>query len=360
MDPLKVAAPAETKLHFLDYWRIIRIRKPVILAVFLLVVITATLVTFILPESYSSMTRIKIERDVPDVQGLADRSPMGGYDPYFIQSEFEVIQSELVLGKVIKDLDLNAEWGKKYAGGERLKTPETMQLLKQKMDLRPVRNTTLIEIRVFSENRDEAAKLADAIAEAHRDHRQAERLMLSSGGIKAIEERLADQEAKVREAQTNLDRLREELNIPDAMVGGGGEGAQTLISQETLHRIEGLRIESKAELVRQETLLNGLKALTREQLIQALPTAAQDNLLTSLLEQKTLAEQNLIRLQKDFGPEHVEVKKTKSSVDDLNDKINARVDGILLGLDAKVKSTKADLEDLEKEVTTATTNDIEK
>src|SRR5205814_4606228 len=63
MDPLKVTPPQETKLHFLDYWRIIRIRKTVILAVFLLVVITATLVTFILPESFSSMARIKIERD---------------------------------------------------------------------------------------------------------------------------------------------------------------------------------------------------------------------------------------------------------------------------------------------------------
>ncbi|HMJ90823.1 MAG TPA: Wzz/FepE/Etk N-terminal domain-containing protein, partial [Candidatus Acidoferrum sp.] len=52
----------ETKLHFLDYWRIIRIRKTVILAVFLLVALTTTVVTFILPETYSSMVRISIER----------------------------------------------------------------------------------------------------------------------------------------------------------------------------------------------------------------------------------------------------------------------------------------------------------
>src|SRR5437879_1309768 len=126
MDPLKVTSPQETKLHFLDYWRIIRIRKTVILAVFLLVVITATLVTFILPESYSSTTRIKIEHDVSDVPGLSDRPAMGGYDPFFIQTEFEVIQSEVILGKVITDLDLNKEWGRKYAGGETLKTTETM------------------------------------------------------------------------------------------------------------------------------------------------------------------------------------------------------------------------------------------
>src|SRR5881227_1346728 len=102
MDPLKPQPAPETRLHFLDYWRIIRIRKTVILAVFLLVVITATLVTFILPESFSSTAKIKIERDAPDIQGLADRVPMSGYDPYFIQTEFEVIQSEVVLGKVIK------------------------------------------------------------------------------------------------------------------------------------------------------------------------------------------------------------------------------------------------------------------
>src|SRR5436190_22832933 len=142
MDPAKVLAPQEAKLHFLDYWRIIRIRKTVILAVFLLVVITATLVTFILPESFSSTARIKIERDQSDIPGLTERSFGGSYDPYFIQTEFEVIQSELILGKVVQQLDLGKEWGKKYANGETLKPTETITLLKSRMDLRPVRNTS--------------------------------------------------------------------------------------------------------------------------------------------------------------------------------------------------------------------------
>src|SRR5438132_6208133 len=98
MDPLKVTPAPETKLHFLDYWRIIRIRKTVILAVFLLVVITATLVTFILPESFASTARIKIERDQSDIQGMGTNPGMGGgYDPYFIQTEFELMQSEVIL-----------------------------------------------------------------------------------------------------------------------------------------------------------------------------------------------------------------------------------------------------------------------
>src|SRR6059058_3282261 len=92
------SGPAEeSKLHFLDYWRIIRIRKTVILAVFLLVVITATLVTFILPESYSSKCSIRVNREQSDIPFTEARMAGGVYDPYFIQTEFETIQSERVL-----------------------------------------------------------------------------------------------------------------------------------------------------------------------------------------------------------------------------------------------------------------------
>src|SRR5438045_2585756 len=160
MDSSKVQPAPETKLHFLDYWRIIRIRKTVILAVFLLVVITATLVTFILPEKFSSTARIKIERDQTDIASMTTERGWGGsYDPYFIQTEFEVIQSEIILDKVIRDLDLNKDWGKKWAEGATLKSSETMALLKGGMDLRPVRNTSLIEIRFFSDRPEEAAKI---------------------------------------------------------------------------------------------------------------------------------------------------------------------------------------------------------
>ena len=57
---------------------------------------------------------------------MTARGDTVGYDPYYIQTEFEVIQSEIVLNKVIEDLDLNTLWGRKYANGERLKTSESL------------------------------------------------------------------------------------------------------------------------------------------------------------------------------------------------------------------------------------------
>src|SRR5208337_1560824 len=97
MDSFKISPPQETKLHFLDYWRVIRIRKAIIITVFLITAIIATAVTFVLPESYASTARIKVENDINDITGLTATPSVSGYDPYFIQTTFEIMQSEMVL-----------------------------------------------------------------------------------------------------------------------------------------------------------------------------------------------------------------------------------------------------------------------
>jgi capsular exopolysaccharide synthesis family protein len=362
MDPLKIPPPPETKLHFLDYWRIIRIRKTIILAVFLLVVVTATLVTFILPESFSSVTRIKIEHDQSDIAPLAERGGLVGYDPYFIQTEFEVIQSETILGKVIEGLDLNREWGKRYSDGQPLKPSDTVRMLKGQIELRPVRNTSLIEIRVYNENADQAAKIANAVAEAYRTHRIEERTRLSTGGIKALEERFGEQELKIKQAQEKVDKLRVDLNISDAIASG--EGPSPLMTAETLRKLESLRIESEAEYVRQVKLLERLKSLGKdlgaEGLAQAIPSSAPDAQLGMLLDQLTVAEQRLVAQEKQVGEKNVELISSKALVEDLHNKITNRVNGIMLGLDARVFSLSNSLANLEQQVALATTNDVKR
>jgi capsular exopolysaccharide synthesis family protein len=358
MDSLKTQAPPETKLHFLDYWRIIRIRKTVILAVFLLVVITATLVTLILPEFYSSMSRIRVERDQSDIATLAGQPSASAYDPYFIQTEFEVIQSEVVLGKVIDALKLNEEWGKRYNAGQRFTTSETMGLLKRHIDLRPVRNTSLIEIRVDSEKPDEAAVLANEIAKTYQDYRLDQRRKFGQEGIKSLEETFTNYEAKVRAQHDKVDDLRVELKVPDAIAS---EYVPTvLLTAESLRHIETLRIESEADYVKQRTLLDRLEKLELKDLTQTIPAiGVQDNQLNEYLQSLALVQQGLVAMKKELGPEHTSVLKAQAQEEDLKDKINARTTGILRGLQAKVESTGESLAALSNAVAKAQDADIE-
>jgi succinoglycan biosynthesis transport protein ExoP len=359
MESSKVQPAPETKLHFLDYWRIIRIRKTVILAVFLLVVITATLVTWFLPESYSSTARIKVERDQSDITSFFGQPMASTYDPYFIQTEFEVIQSEVILAPVIKKMKLDVEWGKKWNGGQPFTLTETMTMLKRQMDLKPVRNTSLIEIRVFSEKPEEAAVLANNIAAEYQSHRKEERKKLTEGGIEALKQQLDDQMIRISDAQSNVDFLRVHLKVPDAIAN---ESAPTIsLSAETLRKVEGLRVDSELELTRQKALLNSLKDLGSDELAQAVHTAGvQDNLLNTELEQLNLVEQKLVALTKqNYGPEHREVQSTSAQVEDLKTKIKNRVNGILAGLETKVVALSQSLVVLSNEVVKAKESDIE-
>jgi len=359
MDPLTTQAPQESKLHFLDYWRIIRIRKTVILAVFLLVVITATLVTFILPESYSSFARIKVERDASDIQGMTERPGYGmGYDPYFIQTEFEVIQSEKVLGKVIELLDLNTVWGRKYQNGEKLKTTETIELLKRRIALRPVRNTSFLEIRVYSEDKKEAADIANAIAEAYRDHRLEQRRQLTIGGLKALEDRYQEQENKIRKVQTEMEHLRETNVISD--MDPSGLSSTPSLDSTIVRQIQATQIEKKTRLIGQEEILQKLKALPPDELKQVLPRTMQDTILTELISQFNLAEQKLVTLRKDLGEAHPDFIRVQSQVDDLKQKIDKSVAGSMIALETQVASARAEVTQLDKTLDEAKKTDIER
>jgi len=137
----------------------------VFITVFLITVIIATAITFILPESFAGTCRIKVEQNVSQGTNVVT------YDPYFLQTEFEVMQSQLVLEPVIARLNLDVEWGKKYFNGETLKTSEAMEILKARLRLAPVRGTKLIAITVYSDDRNEAARLANAIADSYWAYR---------------------------------------------------------------------------------------------------------------------------------------------------------------------------------------------
>jgi uncharacterized protein involved in exopolysaccharide biosynthesis len=180
--------------------------------VFVLVVMTSVVITFIMPESYASTTRLIMESDTP---GTPPSQGMGqsAYDPYFIQTTFEIIQSQIVLDPVIDQLKLNDTWGKKYSNGETLKPSETLKLLKRRISLAPVRNTKLIAITVYSDNRDEAAQIANAIAESYQDYRAKFRSEMTAKGINELQQKNKIQDEEIHQAQSDVDSLRQQFKI---------------------------------------------------------------------------------------------------------------------------------------------------
>ncbi len=151
----------------------------VFVVVFVITVLISVTITFLLPETYASTTRIKVQQE-------AEQSSDVAWDPHFLQTTFEIIQSQTVLRPVIDKLNLNVEWGKKYFAGKTLESAETLEILKARTSLAPIRGTKLIAITVYSDDKKEAAQIANALAESYRNYRIKSRDELAAKKIEAL------------------------------------------------------------------------------------------------------------------------------------------------------------------------------
>ena len=360
MDPLKQQPQQESRLHFLDYWRIIRIRKTVIIAVFMLVVITATLVTFILPEQFASTATLKIERDKSDIDEIAGNSRISAFDPYYIQTEFEVIQSETILSNVVDVLGLNDKWGKKYNDGQRFKTHESMAILKNRLNLRPRRNTALIDATVYSENPNDAAELAQAVAETYRQWRLEKGQRIGKGGVKALADRLKIEDEKIAKVKEELDEIRVKNKIND--VDTAGTAPMMLSESEEFRRYQSSRYEKDLSYKKQKEVFEKLSAIDIFALRDVLPGFQPDSELSTLISQLNEADQKYIALVTagDLGQAHPQIKGVNEQRELLNKKIDARVSGILKGLETQVSTAKSELAEIAASLEAAQKADQEK
>jgi capsular exopolysaccharide synthesis family protein len=351
------AAAAEAQLHFLDYWRVIRIRKAIIITVFLITAIIATVVTFILPESYSSTARIKVERDVLNIPGMGNTATADstGFDPYFIQTTFEIMQSEIVLSNVIAKLDLNEKWGKKFNNGETFKTTDTMAILKDIMSLTPVRNTKLIAITVYSDDAKEAAEIANSVAESYREYRLETQQQLALTGLAALQDQYDQEEQEISMVQSNVDELRKNLAIVDY---ASSTTYNPSMSEEQMRQLNQQRIEYERDYTESQSQLNDLKAYNTKQLRDVLPSVFPDQNLQSLLDKLHESEQNFAVLTNDYSLTNVVVLRVQSEIDTLNKQVDDRVVGLMAGISSKVDSQKAALSDITKEVNDAKNRDL--
>lgn len=359
MDPLKQQTQQEARLHFLDYWRIIRIRKTVIIAVFLLVVVTATLVTWILPELFASTASMKVLRDQSDIDELSGMSSRLGspYDPYFIQTEFETIQSEAVLTNVINNLDLTRVWGQKYNDGQPLKLNEAVELLRGRLDLRPRRNTTIIDVKVYSDNAKDAADLANAVAESYKRYRITKNQDAVEGGLGSLKLQLLAQEEKIASIKTNLDKLRAEARISE--IDTTSLTPVMLTETEEYKRNVLSRYEAETEYKEKKVQYDKLNALSAKELREVLPRIEPDPGLTELLQQLNAADQRAIALAVELGPEHPDMKRVQELQAELEAKINAQVGGIMKAMETKLAMAKARLDSADAAVKAAQESDQE-
>lgn len=329
---------AEQRLHFLDYWRIIRMRKLIIFTVFLLVVVTTTLITRWIEPTYMSTVRMDVQKDVGDVNLLASQQMQMVHDPYFVMTQFEILQSKEVLYKVIDDLKLVQRWNQKYLLGE--SRPKAFQVLSKLIDPRNVRNTSIIEVNVYSKDKAEAAEIANKIAEVYKSNRDDLRKRLAEQGIKVLREKLAEHDALVDKAESNVNRILKDQGLN--VIHENQAGIMSL-ETDTIRALEQQLIEIRGIYTKQQTRFAELKQIPPDLLRNALGPVVNDEILSRRLEELSTAEKEFVAKSRDLGPQNPDYLRMQAVIQKINQQVDDRVKGIMLGLETDLKAQAAAL-----------------
>ena len=308
-----MAQTDEVKLHFLDYWRVVRVRWVLILLAFLLVLITAAVVTYFQPREYQSSVFIEVRSTAQNVRLFGGGDPNAPvHDPQLAPTVYQIIQRTGILYPVIEDLKLQDKWAK---DGNRPTREQAYNRLRSKLDVDEVRNTDLLQISVLSTDPQEAADIANKIVAVYQDKRVEEEKDVLNRAVASMNEEVAKQQQKVDEAAAEVARIREQEGIID-LNPEGTEDAQTPVNTIVMEQ-EKMVNEAETRVATLSTQLQQIERLKGEDLMRMMPTLnIQDPTIQKILPnyQDAVAQEALM-LNSGLGENHPKVRALRATKD---------------------------------------------
>ncbi len=238
----------EASLHAVDYWQVIKNRYGIILLTLALVFMTASVITYVMPEKYESTAVIQVKPRGKAFESLdgATSSRLSMMTPQFFGTEFEIIKSMNSLKRVIKKLNLANTWEM---------TPEQVLLvLKNIVKTENIRGTDLISITVRHTDKENARDIAVEVAESYKDYRSELENNSLNRGIIELERAVQVQEDETQEAYkelTTLSRVNNLIYYPDRSTSsqsGSNQDQEAIFALQRFNELQSETMQLKSQI----------------------------------------------------------------------------------------------------------------
>ncbi len=369
--------------QFLDYWRAIRKRLWLVIGIAVLFTTLTAIYMARRPDIYQAKSTVQIgnEQANPDLVTSSRRLPALNSDPAYFNTQLQLLTSDSLLRRVVKDLSLDSskEFQKdkdensvsplrsmlKAVGlastaakknedasemavlnsssvvsseeiAEAVRLAPYVEILKKNLSIEPVRevrssykDTQLIDIYFRNNNPELAAVIVNGIAGTFSKQNQEKRTGTSRKNNEFLDERIANLQTEIQAGEVRLVRLSGEAGILKP------EDGQTIVLQrlsglnKQLLEAENQRKNAEAEFRAVESSPDRLKARVEEQMAQFL--TVRENEISKLVNdnQKQISDLKVVRSRL-----AVEYQETAPEIIEIDKQIQTREDEI-----AKVRET---------------------
>ncbi len=338
-----------------DFLQVVRMRWVLIAFIVALVFVTTVAVTYFLPKWYLATTKVRVEKPEGEVK-LFQAQSSNSYDPYFLQDQFKIMQSEKILYPVIKQLSLGAKFA--TARGAAAALPDALAyqiLVRDMLRIESQRSSSLIEINVFAQDPTLAADIANKIAEVY----SADRIDLATSeqreGLAHLRKELVGQEGVVTRQRDAVEKLRKDLNISGVDLNARYSDMEI----ETLRQMQNSLIALSVDAIGRKTRWERFRSIPPDDRISLVNSELiPDSNIQNLLQAYLIADQNVTKLQARLGSAHPDLISAVENKAKIKEQLDTQLRGYENSLEIAWKEAEARVNELKNQLAQAKVDQI--
>lgn len=229
-------------MNFSQFLLILKARAKIIGWTFLIVVITTLSISLILPKSYTATTSLVVNyKGIDPLTGMVMPAQMM---PGYMATQVDIITSHAVAAKVVQNLGLTnspviREQFEDEREDSRIKIEDWLaDLLIKKLDVKPSRESSVIEITYAGADPEFAAAIANAFADAYQEaslhlkvepSKKASEYLLSQTKLSRDKLEAAQAKLSAYQQETGLTSVMENLDVENAKLNQLADSIKCLL-----------------------------------------------------------------------------------------------------------------------------------
>lgn len=316
--------PEEEKreVHLLDYWRKLWRGRWIILGIFVVVVTLVAIGTFTQKPIYQAQATVEISVQSRKVAPVADVAELGtGNYSWFAEeryfnTQYEVLKSRDIASRVFDRLDL-------FNHPRFKNSPDPVGDLSGMIDIEPIKDTGIVQIRLEGTNPEEVATWVNAVAEAYVDRNLDQAIQATSTAVKALLQEVAPLRVKLQDTQQNSFNIaaKDNLFVPENQQKITGERLSRLQADLTDTQMKRAEVESVLKKVDEVRRVGGS--------YESLPLISNNQVVQELYRSKVELEREYEKLLVTYKDRHVRVLEKQREIEETKQKIDSEAERIV-------------------------------
>jgi succinoglycan biosynthesis transport protein ExoP len=349
--------PHEDKeVNLRDYWKVIRKRQWIIIAFFLIVVITTAIGTFSMKPIYRATTTIQINKENPQIVDFKEIFAVNTMDMDYYQTQYKILESRSLARRVVQNLKLaehpeflpkpptpfqkwksnilnpisailtlasnKASDSKKDPSESEKETGLINQFL-GKLKIEPIRNSRLVKIHFDSNFPELSSQVSNALAATYIQQTLESRFIATQQAKEWLTGQLDDLKAKVERADEALQAFGSKHDIISL-------DDKENVTMQRLTDLNDALTKAESERMAKEALYTQ----TKDRHSDSLPSILENKLIMDLKQAYIQLEAQYMKLSETYKPEYPEMVRLKNQMHS----IQKRIDGELTKIITAIKN----------------------